>query len=269
MDRYNAQNECKVANSVVGHPNIIKISEFKHDFVIIDGIKDKRSFAILEYCKNGDLYEYMTSYLGTQSEEDFKGMMAHDKTLLRSLMEQIINGMSALHKSGYAHLDIKLENVLISNEGILKLCDFGFSTYTNSLISKVVGTATYMAPEIHTARAQPCNAKISDIFSLGDLFFILAFGAPPFHTAQASDTYFRYLQMKPGNTDFFKFHPHTKKLFRQGLICKSFQKVLIQMLQVDPNLRLQDLEELKSQTLIDSDDRLSIEESAQFLLKSQ
>ena len=71
MDRYNAQNECKVANSVIDHQNIIKISEFKHDYVIIDNIKEKRSFAILEYCNNGDLYEYMTSYLNSQSDEDF------------------------------------------------------------------------------------------------------------------------------------------------------------------------------------------------------
>lgn len=86
-DKYNAQNECKVANSVVGHPHIIEISEFKHESVIIDGVRDQRSFAILEYCKNGDLYEYMTTYLGAQSDSEFKGMMANDKTLLRSLME--------------------------------------------------------------------------------------------------------------------------------------------------------------------------------------
>ena len=37
-ERYYAENECKIANKIIGHPNIIKISEFKHENVIIDGI---------------------------------------------------------------------------------------------------------------------------------------------------------------------------------------------------------------------------------------
>lgn len=135
MERCSAQNECKIANSMIGHPNIIKISEFQEDNIIIDGVKDKRCFAILEYCRNGDLFDYMTSYLETKADEDSIGMMAHDKPLLRSLMEQIISGMSALHKAGYAHLDIKLENILIGDDGILKLCDFGFSNYISKPVT--------------------------------------------------------------------------------------------------------------------------------------
>ena len=111
-------------------------------------------------------------------------------------------------------MDIKLENILISDEGHLKLCDFGFSTYTNYSISKILGTQSYMAPEIYNSRMAPCNAKMTDIFSLGVLFFILAFGAPPFHSAQMSDAYFKFLKMRPHSLDFFKFHPHTKILYK-------------------------------------------------------
>jgi len=88
------------------------------------------------------------------------------------------------NKAGFAHMDIKLDNILISNEGNLKLCDFGLSTYATNMISKKLGTEAYMAPEIHYARTTPCLAKNTDIFSLGILFFIMTFGAPPFHSAQ-------------------------------------------------------------------------------------
>ena len=90
-----------------------------------------------------------------------------------------------------------------------------------------MGTEAYMAPEIHNAQYMPCKSTTADIFSLGVLFFILAFGAPPFHSATPTDTYFRYLKLKRGNLEFFKFHPHTRGLYREGLINESLQKLLI------------------------------------------
>jgi serine/threonine protein kinase len=112
-------------------------------------------------------------------------LLLSDKPLLKVMFMQLIDAVSALHnKAGFAHMDIKLDNILIANNGCLKLCDFGLSTYEASLISKKLGTEAYMAPEIHFARQTPCVAKYTDIFSLGILFFIITFGAPPFHTAQ-------------------------------------------------------------------------------------
>ena len=97
-----------------------------------------------------------------------------------------------------------------------------------------------MAPEVHDARNTPCNAKTADIFSLGILFFILAFGAPPFHSADKSDTYFRYLKLRPMSLDFFKFHPHTRQLYREGVLEESFLILLLSMLCADPAQRAQD-----------------------------
>ena len=79
-----------------------------------------------------------------------------------------------------------------------------------------------MAPEIHTARQQSCSGTIADIFSLGIIFFTLAFGAPAFNEATKHDLFFKYLQQKPDGSGFFKLHPHTKKLQRAGLITEEF-----------------------------------------------
>ena len=102
-----------------------------------------------------------------------------------------------------------------------------------------------MAPEVHNSRLSPCLGVPADIFSLGVLFFILAFGAPPFHSADKSDTYFRILHMKPGTTDFFKFHPHTRTHFREGAIDKDLMNLIIRMLTADPANRIQSVLELK------------------------
>jgi len=186
----------------------------------VSGKKEVCDYMTLEYCERGDLYEFIKLYLEQQEAQGIKHKgLRHDQHLLKLLFLQLIEAIHAMHsKAGYAHMDIKLDNILISNKGNLKLCDFGLSTKAQSMISKKQGTEAYMAPEIHFARSSPCLAKLTDIFSLGILFFIMTFGAPPFYSAQPSDTYFKYLKMKPGSTDFFKFHPHTRSLFREGLI---------------------------------------------------
>mmetsp|Transcript_14140 Transcript_14140/g.22044 ORF Transcript_14140/g.22044 Transcript_14140/m.22044 type:complete len:100 (-) Transcript_14140:495-794(-) len=97
----------------------------------------------LEYCRHGDLYDLMRNYTDYQTNRGalIKGMLVDDLDLLRSMFRQLASAVASLHNdAGYAHMDIKLENILISNQGQLKLCDFGFSTYTDSSISKILGT---------------------------------------------------------------------------------------------------------------------------------
>ena len=109
---------------------------------------------MLEYCERGDLCDFLRSYIEYQDKigQQFKGLLKNDLSLLRAFFTQLINALSSLHKAGYAHLDIKLDNILVSEKGHLKLCDFAFSTWANALISKKMGTENYMAPEIHYAR---------------------------------------------------------------------------------------------------------------------
>lgn len=101
-----------------------------------------------------------------------------------------------------------------------------------------------MAPEIHQSAEMPCKAQTTEIFSLGILFFMLAFGAPPFHSAENTDPYFSFLVLKPGNCDFFKFHPHTRLLCRDKKIPQSFMDLLMAMLMVEPTNRVQEVGKL-------------------------
>ena len=78
----------------------------------------------MEYCENGDLFEFMTKYI----EKNQSGMLQNDPDLFKSVCLQLINALSLVHnKAKYVHLDLKLENILVSSEGKIKLCDFGFS----------------------------------------------------------------------------------------------------------------------------------------------
>lgn len=141
-------------------------------------------------------------------------------------------------------MDIKLENILINNDGSLKFCDFGFSVPLCKEITQKIGTPMYMAPEVHQTTTMACDARPTDVFSLGVLFFILAFGAPPFKAAVKNDIYFNFLDMKPGNTDFFKYHPHTKLLYKQAKIPASFIDLMMGLLMAKPESRTVELEKL-------------------------
>ena len=143
-------------------------------------------------------------------------------------------------------MDIKLENILISDDGHLQLCDFGFSMPKDNLVRSKMGTSIYMAPEIYGASQMPCKASTTDIFSLGVLFFMLAFGAPPFNSAEFSDGFFSFLKMRPDSTDFFKFHPHTRQLYRDNKLSESFMRMLLAMLKAEPTSRVQRADDLLS-----------------------
>jgi serine/threonine protein kinase len=71
-----------------------------------------------------------------------------DRQLLKALTRQICIALQATKNVGYAHLDLKLENILIAQDGSLRLCDFGFATRTNYLCNKNCGTEGYQAPEV-------------------------------------------------------------------------------------------------------------------------
>ena len=116
----------------MGNQNIVEMYNYhKKTEVVIDGKKDTHNFLEIEYCKNGDLYDFMRSFTNYHSSiaSFSKGLLYNNIGLLRQLYIQLINALDSLHNQiGYAHMDIKLENVLISTKGHLKLGDFGFST---------------------------------------------------------------------------------------------------------------------------------------------
>jgi serine/threonine protein kinase len=92
----------------------------------------------MEYCPNGDLFD-MVKRTGKFSSN-----------LSKYFFHQILDALEYLHSSrGLAHLDLKLENILISKDLKIKLCDFGFVEELRSKVQKGKGTDGYKAPEIY------------------------------------------------------------------------------------------------------------------------
>jgi len=158
-----------------------------------------------------------------------------DGKLLKYIFLQVCQGLKSLHTSTLkCHLDLKLENILVSEEGVLKLCDFGMVQPIEQDLQKRQGTQMYMAPEIEDKRFDETYRGVpADIFALGVLLWLLRFAAPPFAKASLYDKNYSVLQR---NADaFWRLHPSLKR--QSAVIDEDLQELLTSMLSSDVSKR--------------------------------
>eukprot|EP00105_Crassostrea_gigas_P034289 XP_019918437.1 PREDICTED: MAP/microtubule affinity-regulating kinase 3-like [Crassostrea gigas] len=135
-------------------------------------------YIVMDYCPNGDLLDLINRHIG----ENQKGI-GEEKS--RRLFGQLCSAVQHIHNAGVVHRDIKCENVLLDENGDLKLTDFGFSYHydeKDTLLSTSCGSFAYTAPEV--IRANGYNGFRSDIWSLGVILFAMVNGRLPFNDAQ-------------------------------------------------------------------------------------
>ncbi|KAI1813697.1 Pkinase-domain-containing protein [Poronia punctata] len=115
---------------------------------------------------------------------------------------QILNGVTYLHGSGLAHRDLKLDNVVVSEHGIMKIIDFGsahvfkypFETEI-VLASGIVGSDPYLAPEVYEERKYDPQAV--DIWSLAIIFCCMSLRRFPWKVPRLSDNSYKLFAAEP------------------------------------------------------------------------
>lgn len=150
----NFDNELNLLYSI-NHPNVIKI--LGHTFY------DNHVDLVLEYCKNKDLCDEINRRITS-------GQPWSELDQLK-LIGQLINAFKFLQDQKIAHRDIKPDNILIADDGSLKIGDLGSSKRILSYSSiTIVGTSYYMSPELRIGQGienMIYDAFKSDVWSLG------------------------------------------------------------------------------------------------------
>jgi serine/threonine protein kinase/outer membrane protein assembly factor BamB len=147
------------------HPNIVTV----YDIGLEERQKKHHHFVCMEYLPGGNL----ATRLAIERLE---------VELCLNWMKQLAAGLAFAHRRNVVHQDIKADNIFITNEGDLKIGDFGLARLLVGRVHydatiKGMGTPAYMSPEL--CRGEPQDER-SDIYSLGILFFEMATGQLPF-----------------------------------------------------------------------------------------
>jgi serine/threonine protein kinase len=134
--------------------------------------------AVYEYCDHGDLFTFAKNHRDK----------VRDPAFLRSLASGVLEALAYLHENGYAHCDIKPENILLSHDFRPVLADFGMAQQLDdSMVPQ--GTPSFLAPEVARSWASGVTkTKFDpniDVFSLGVSAIHLLTGRYPFRRISA------------------------------------------------------------------------------------
>ncbi len=151
------------------HPNLVQV----HD---LEQIGDA-NYIVLEFVRGKSLRDVLN-----------QGSLALPQTF--AVMHGVLQALDYAHKRAIVHRDMKPENVLMSDEGNVKVADFGIARLmddsgagsTATKTGTTVGTPQYMSPE------QVASSKVdgrSDLYSTGIMFYELVVGQPPFTASDA------------------------------------------------------------------------------------
>ena len=156
----------------MNNPNIVSIYDSgEEDIPTANGGTERVPYLVMEYVKGQTLRDII-KVNGALSQRDAEQVMLG-----------VLNALEYSHRMGVIHRDIKPGNIMISEQGVVKVMDFGIaralddSAATMTKSQGVVGTAQYLSPE--QARGETVDMR-SDLYSAGCVLYEMLTGRPPF-----------------------------------------------------------------------------------------
>lgn len=207
------QREALSATSLT-HPNIVSVYDVGED-------RDMH-YIVMEYIKGKTLKQYIQEFSPLSPAKSVQ------------IMKQLTSAIAHAHENGIIHRDIKPQNILVDDEGNVKITDFGIATTLNATsytqTNSVMGTVHYLSPE--QARGGIATKK-SDIYSLGIVLYELLTGELPFSGESAVSIALKHLQTET---------PSIRAL--DASIPQALENVVLKATAKDPNHRYVSVDEM-------------------------
>lgn len=201
----------------MNHENIIRTFDF--------GSGREGTFLVMELFQVRNLKQWLN--IGVEQ-------IAH---LTEEIIHRAAEGLAQIHKQGWIHCDIKPDNLLVSDDGQVKLIDFSLAQRRRgrwgrwfSGRSKIQGTKSYMAPEQIRGRAVD---ERSDIYSLGCVVHEMVSGKPPFTGTNANELLTKHLRSIPPSLEAINKNVHSQ-----------FSQFVTRLMAKDPRQRPPTMEDL-------------------------
>ncbi|MDE0652694.1 MAG: protein kinase, partial [bacterium] len=202
----------------LSHPNIVGVYDW--------GRQGERYFIVMEYVSGHSLAGIIAA----------RGPLGPDASA--AIAFEVAAALAFAHRAGIVHRDIKPQNVLLSNDGHVKVTDFGIATMIGGGPSlgltetgSVVGTAAYLSPE--QARGEPTDAR-SDLYSLGVVLYEMLAGYPPFRGDTPISVAYQHVQDLPVPLGEIA-----------GGVPRALESITMRLLAKDPDDRYERAEDLR------------------------
>jgi len=197
-----------------GHPNVMGLQN------TFDSDNGTRLNLVLDYQPNGELFDVVVDR-GRLPELDARRYFA-----------DCISGLRHIHRNGYCHRDLSLENCLVGENGEVVITDFGLAAKYTGAEKGRVGKGFYIAPEVHAVcENSTYDGGKADVWSLGVILFMMITGVPPTETPSTDDKRFRLI--KAGRLAQMLRGWHMETLFSDSAL-----DLVTRMLCVDPCQRI-------------------------------
>lgn len=186
------------------------------------GTEGNINYIVMEYVDGKTLKEYINNV----------GILSFKLALDFSI--QICNALSVAHDINLIHRDIKSQNILVSNSGIIKVTDFGIAKSTDSATitnsGKILGSAYYISPEQAKGDFVDCR---SDIYSLGVVLYEMFTGKLPFTQGTLVNIALQHIQVDV-----------VEPIELNNKLPIGINNLIIKCLQKNPILRYQNIREI-------------------------
>ncbi len=223
------KNESK-AISILNHPGIVKVFDVN--------MTGKVPYIVMEYVDGITLREYL----------DRRPLLPWKEALF--FVTQVLSALSQAHSSGIVHRDIKPQNIMLLQDGALKIMDFGIARFARSEnrtaidTDKAIGSVHYISPE--QAKSDVTDSR-SDIYSVGVMLYEMLTGQKPFDADTPVGVALKQISEQP---------PAPRDLHAE--IPEGLETITLKAMEKDPMHRyqtseamLEDIEQFKKDPSID------------------